>query len=238
MFEVFRRPPVRTEVQRLRPRRSGVTVPRVALAELTPELEPYLAQAAYIQMSIFESVARVATLAPSVRAKESLSPAAGQALDKHHRLVAELGKVTDDPAAQMQGIAPAIDHYAAVVRGGDWYESLSSIYLTAGILDDFFVLLAAGIPGDVGTKAAKIIEADTKRDVIPVLLADAIAADPMLGSRLALWGRRLVGDTLLVARSAIHQSGNVYTDEQRIEPVFTELIAKHSRRMDGLGLTA
>ncbi len=28
------------------------------------------------------------------------------------------------------------------------------------------------------------------------------------------------------------------SDEQRIEPVFTELIALHTRRMDALGLTA
>jgi hypothetical protein len=42
-----------------------------------------------------------------------------------------------------------------------------------------------------------------------------------------------VGDTLLVARSAM-----AVTQDSRIEPVFTELIAAHTRRMDGLGLTA
>jgi hypothetical protein len=53
-----------------------------------------------------------------------------------------------------------------------------------------------------------------------------------------MWGRRLVGDTLLVARSALHLSGNRITDEERIEPIVTELIAAHTRRMDALGLTA
>jgi LPS sulfotransferase NodH len=53
-----------------------------------------------------------------------------------------------------------------------------------------------------------------------------------------MWGRRLVGDTLLVARSALHHSNNLDSDEQRIEPIFTELIAAHTRRMDALGLTA
>ena len=70
------------------------------------------------------------------------------------------------------------------------------------------------------------------------LLREGIAEDPALSSRLALWGRRLVGDTQLVARSALHGSGNKDDDEQKIEPVFTDLIAAHSRRMDGLGLTA
>jgi hypothetical protein len=47
-----------------------------------------------------------------------------------------------------------------------------------------------------------------------------------------------VGDTQLVARSALLGSGNQADDEERIEPVFTDLIAAHTRRMDGLGLTA
>ena len=54
-----------------------------------------------------------------------------------------------------------------------------------------------------------------------------------------MWGRRLVGDTLLVARSALRESkAHGSRDEERIEPVFTELIAAHTRRMDRLGLTA
>jgi LPS sulfotransferase NodH len=53
-----------------------------------------------------------------------------------------------------------------------------------------------------------------------------------------MWGRRLVGDTMLVARSALATEAASAPDESRIEPVFTELIAAHTRRMDALGLTA
>jgi LPS sulfotransferase NodH len=79
---------------------------------------------------------------------------------------------------------------------------------------------------------------DSGQDAVVRILRDAIAADPPLASRLAMWGRRLVGDTLLVARSVLHHSNNLDSDEQRIEPIFTELIAAHTRRMDALGLTA
>jgi hypothetical protein len=51
-----------------------------------------------------------------------------------------------------------------------------------------------------------------------------------------MWGRRLVGDTMLVARLAIEQHPDA--SEERVDPVFTELIAAHTRRMDKLGLTA
>jgi len=53
-----------------------------------------------------------------------------------------------------------------------------------------------------------------------------------------MWGRRLVGDTLLVARAALRPKHLQLQDEQKVEPVFTQLMAAHSRRMDDLGLAA
>jgi LPS sulfotransferase NodH len=75
-------------------------------------------------------------------------------------------------------------------------------------------------------------------ELLAAELLAAIDANPRLAARLAMWGRRLVGDTMLVARSALKTSANHDSDEARIEPVFTELIAAHTRRMDALGLTA
>jgi hypothetical protein len=234
----FRRPKVRLEVPRLRPRAETVQLPRVNLAELTPKLLPYLGQAAYIQLSFFEALSRVVVQAPDVAAKQALGPAAGQALNKHERLVAEIRRHIDDPAEVMQPFAAAIDDYQRLVRGGTWYESLTSIYLSAGILDDFFIHLAAGLADGAGPQMVQILDAENGRPAIVQILAAEIAKDPRLGSQLAMWGRRIVGDTLLVARSAIHLTGNAQSDEQKIEPVFTEVIAAHTRRMDGLGLTA
>jgi LPS sulfotransferase NodH len=115
---------------------------------------------------------------------------------------------------------------------------LLGVYLTAGFLDDFFVRLVTGLPKALRPRIEEILKTDRTADVIVNLLKEGIAADPKLASQLALWGRRLVGDTQLVARSALQLSGNHDDDEQRLEPVFTDLIAAHSRRMDELGLTA
>jgi hypothetical protein len=53
-----------------------------------------------------------------------------------------------------------------------------------------------------------------------------------------LWGRRLVGDTLLIARAALRPVTLAAADQQKVEPVFTQLMAAHSRRMDAMGLAA
>ena len=46
------------------------------------------------------------------------------------------------------------------------------------------------------------------------------------------------GDTQLVARSALRLSDNANDNESKLEPVFTDLVGSHSKRMDALGLTA
>lgn len=234
---VGRRPPL-VEIPRLKPRGESRAAKRVDIADLVPEPVTYLAQAAYFQLVVFESLALALAHAPGIRAKENLSTAAGRVLAKHHGLVAEMKRRGSDPAEEMALFAPQLDDFRYATRGADWAELLLWCFLTAGFLDDFFIRLSAGLPSEVGPRAAQILGEDEGTHLIVTELQGAITADPGLASRLALWGRRLVGDTLLVARSAIHATGDLASDESRIEPVFTELIAAHTRRMDSLGLTA
>ena len=223
----------------LKPRQEKVErEDKVDLGDMTPDVVPYLGQVAYFELAVFESLTRAVTSAPTLAAKEGLSAAAGEVLAKHHGLVAELRKKKVDPAEAMEPFAPAIDKFEQLTGGRDWYEMLLGVYLTAGFLDDFFVRLVPGLPKALAGRVEILLETDRSAEVIVALLKEGIEADPTLASRLAVWGRRLVGDTQLVARSALLMSDNKADDELRIEPVFTDLIAAHSRRMDELGLTA
>jgi hypothetical protein len=237
VVKLFDRRPRRSAAVRLGPRRdSNATVNRVDLAELTPELLAYLGQAAYLQLVIFETLGRAVATAPSISSKEALSRVAALSLAKHHGLVAEIVRKGAQPGPTMQPYAAGIDEYSRITTGADWYETLVASYVTAGLLDDFSRQLAGGLPADASARIIALLSGDNGHDLIVSELRAAIEANPRLASRLALWGRRLVGDTLLVARSAL--AANSHPDEARLEPVFTELIAAHTRRMDALGLTA
>lgn len=225
------------EVPRLSGRGEAKPTTKVDISALTPEILHFLGQAAYCELGAFEGLARAVATAPNLAAKEGLSLAAGRALSKHHGLIAEIRRKDSEPDAAMAPFAPALDHYRASTQGADWHELLLSCYLTQGLLDDFFIRLSDGLPRDVGPRVAHLLGEPAGVEVLVEELLAAISADPALGSRLAMWGRRLVGDTLLVARSAMPAS-DPRANAQRIEPVFTELIAAHTRRMDGLGLTA
>ena len=77
----------------------------------------------------------------------------------------------------------------------------------------------------------------------------AIAADPRIGGRLALWGRRLMGEALSQAQRVAAErdaltallAGGVDRpgmDLAAIGRLFARLAENHSMRMDALGLAA
>ncbi len=238
MVSWFGRRAKRLEVPRLTSRGETLPTTKVDLGELVPPLPQFLGQAAYMQLGVFESLAQAAIAAPSIDLKQQLSHSAGLALAKHEALVVDLRRRGVDPAEAMAPFASDLDAFRRMRAGATWHESLIGCYLTTGLLDDFFAALAVGLPGDIRSHVVKIIDQDAGFAVVVGEVTAAIAADPTFGSLMALWGRRLVGDTLLIARSALHVSGDLARDESRIEPVFTEIIAAHTRRMDEMGLTA
>ena len=236
---MFSRRPRRTNVPRLKPRRESVAqVDRVDLAELTPELLPYLGQAAYVQLALFETLSRAVNVAPTAASKVAVSRVAALALAKHHGLAAEIKRLGHEPGPAMAPFAARIDEYARVTLGADWYEMLVTAYLTAGLLGDFQRQLASGLNADARARIIPLLSGDDGHALLIDELRSAIDANPRLASRLGMWGRRLVGDTLLIARSSLANVSHTHRDEDRLEPAFTELISAHTRRMDALGLTA
>ena len=235
----FRRRKKRVAVPRLHTRgEAEVNVSKVDLTELTPELVPFLAHAAYLQLTTFETLSKAIEDAPTPRSKEALSRVAALSLAKQHGLVAELARKGEDPGVAMDAYSARIDDFRRRATGADWHETMLAAYVTAGLLDDFYRRLAGGLPEDAERRVAVVFGNGDGHDILVDELRREIDADPEIAGKLAMWGRRLVGDTLLIARSALAIPKSGHTDEARLEPVFTELIAAHTRRMDVLGLTA
>lgn len=222
----------------LRPRVAPTGLVKVDFTDLTPDPLAFLGQAATLQLEFFEGLALAVMRAPHLAAKEGVSAAAGIALRAHHALIAELRREGVEPVSMMAPFAAELDGFREAVAGDDWYEMLLAIHLASGILDDFFIRLAGGLSPDLRARVRAILGEAALGPRIEEHLIPAIAANPGLGDRLALWGRRVVGDTLLVARSALRDAERPSHLHDEVEPVFTELISDHTRRMDALGLTA
>lgn len=210
---------------------------RVELAELAPDAPAYLGQLAYLSLVLFENLGRGAAVAPTVSGKSRMGRVAAEVLEIHEAVLTELESRRLDPSEAMQPYRAKLDDFQRRTQGDDWHEVLITCYLTSGFLLDFYAGLAAGLPGGLADRISALLSDDDAEDLLVEELREAIDGNPRLASRLAMWGRRLVGDTMLVARAALDIDRR--TDgEERVEPIFTELIAAHTRRMDALGLTA
>lgn len=220
----------------LPPRSDAVEVVRVELADLRPEPVAYLGRLAYFTLVLAENLGRAVTAAPTAGAKSRLAHAAADVLTIHEGVMAELRARSTDPEAAMELSRPELDDFQRRTAGTDWHEILITCYLAGGFLLDFFDGLAAGLPDDLAERIEALLDGSEAEGVLQAELRAAVEDNPRLAARLALWGRRLVGDCMLVARSSM-TTGGVAPGQERTEPVFTELIATHTRRMDSLGLT-
>lgn len=222
---------------KLRSRGESGDATRVDFAELAPELDRFLGQAAYLQLGYFETLSRMIRATPDLVEKESISRAAAAALDKHRQIVEVIRERGADPTELMLPFQEGLDAFRRKTIGARQRETLLAVYITAGILDDFYLALASSY-GDTGERVAEILsEDDAHQDVVRILRA-TIDSDPEWRSLLSMWARRLVGDTILVARGALRAERLALADEERVEPVYTELMSAHARRMDGLGLAS
>lgn len=228
----------RLPARRLRQRGADDPAVRVELAEFAPGILPFLGLTAYLQLELYEAATRAVSGAATLQAKDVLARVAGRTLSKHQRLTAEIRRRGQEPHVVMAPFTDVIDRYTSRIEVPDWHQHVLSLYLVGGLFDGFFASLAEGMRDGYRAEAIEILLDDAGRTELRDLLAREIAADPTLANRLALWGRRLVGDTLLVSREVLGLSEGRPFVASEVEPVFTELIAEHIRRMDGLGLTA
>ena len=192
----------------------------------------------YRQWERKEAAGRAGAGGSDVRSRDVLARWGGVTLSREQRLSEELGRRGREPHLVMLPYTPVIDRYIERIDTPDWHQHVLSIYLVGGLFDGFFAELAQGIDDGFKGEAIEILLEHTGRDDLHELLASELAVDPQLPNRLALWGRRLVGDTLLVSREVLSLSEGRTFVASHVEPIFTELIADHSRRMDDLGLTA
>ena len=125
-----RRTPRRTLTLRSRGEQSGAT--RVDFAELAPELNRFLGQAAYLQLGYFETLTRLIRATPELSEKESLSRAAGATLTKHREIVELISERGDDPTQLMLPFRENLDAFRRKTIGARPRETMLAVYITAG----------------------------------------------------------------------------------------------------------
>lgn len=202
---------------------------------------------AYGEISAFERLAEDTKLAPTLEDKVALAAMASAEFGKVepiHRRITELGA---DPFAAMTPFRVAIDQFHLHTAPADWLEGLVKAYVGDGLANDFYREIAAYLDPDTRDLVVSSVENSGHAAFVVERVRQTIAADPSTGGRLALWGRRLMGEALTQAQrvaadrdalSALLAGGvdRPGLDLAAIGRMFTRLTERHAERMAELGL--
>jgi hypothetical protein len=204
---------------------------------------------AYGELMAFSQLAADAEMAPSAQDKAELARLAVGEFQHYDAIVVRLKELGADPQEAIAPFVEAIDQFHARTAPNDWLEGLVKAYVGDGIAQDFYREISAYV--DEETRAlVDTVVADLGRDEYMVAaVRSAIAEDPRIGGRLALWGRRLVGEALTQAQRVgverdalasllVGAPGRPGADLAELGRMFARLTDEHTRRMSRLGLAA
>lgn len=201
----------------------------------------------YGEISAFERLAEDARMAPSLQDRVWIVSMACAEFGKVAPLHARIRQLGTDPFAAMAPFRDAIDLFHEHAAPSDWLESLIKAFVGDGLADDFYREIAAFLDAETRDLVIASLE-DTGHAAFAVdRVRAAIRADPRVGGRLALWGRRLMGEALTQAQRVAGErdamtallAGGVDRpglDLAAIGRMLTRLTERHAARMAELGL--
>jgi tRNA-(MS[2]IO[6]A)-hydroxylase (MiaE)-like len=208
-----------------------------------------LGAVAYGEISAFERLAEDARLAPTLEDKVAIVSMATAEFGHVARLHERLAALGADPFEAMAPFRAPIDKFHEYTAPADWYEGLIKAYVGDGLANDFYREIAAYLDADTRDLIIASLEDSGHAAFAVDRVRAAIAADPRLGGRLALWGRRLMGEALTQAQrvtadrdalSALLAGGvdRPGLDLAAIGRMFIRITERHAERMTELGLAS
>ncbi|MGH3727474.1 MAG: ferritin-like fold-containing protein [Micromonosporaceae bacterium] len=179
---------------------------------------------AYGHLVAFDTMADDARLAPDLHRRAVLCEMAAGEMGKYQRLVERIQELGADPEATMQPYVRSLEAYHKQTQPRDWLEGLVKAYVGEGIADDFYREVAAFLASPDRELVLDVLHDTRYADFAVDEIRQAIAADPKLANRLALWARRLVGE-------ALSQAQHVAAEQDAL----TMLVVEGSGDLAGVG---
>jgi bacterioferritin (cytochrome b1) len=198
---------------------------------------------AYGELSAFDRLADDARLAPSLSGRAEMSAMAAVEFGHYQRLADRLVELGAHPEYAMAPFVAALETYHSLTEPSTWLESVVKAYVGDGMAADFYREVANFVDEASGELIRDVLTDAGRAEFAVREVEAAVAAQPSVAGRLALWARRLVGE-------AISQTQHVLADRDSLMLLLVEgtgdltgvaaLLARitdrHAERMVALGL--
>lgn len=201
---------------------------------------------AYGELTAFSHLATDAEMAPTLAAKAALGRLAVAEFGRYEVLRRRLEAMGAVPEEAMEPFVAALDAFHDRTAPATWLEGLVKTYVGEGIAADFYTEVSAFLDDDVHALVTDVLGDTDQAEFVVREVRGAIEADPRVAGRLALYGRRLVGEALSQAQRVAADRDPLTTlliggqgaDLAELVRLFGRLTEAHSQRMGQLGLSA
>lgn len=205
----------------------------------------FIGLAAYASLGAFSLLAHDAARSPDVATRLRLARMAAAELAEFDLAEELLRARGEDPIRMVSQYAGILDGFLKRAEPRDWWERLMRTYVGFNLLEDLVRDLCKSLPADLHEQLHGSVGVSGHADLIAELLLPEVEADPTLASRLALWGRRVVGEAISLAHRILAERPELVElldgeddPAARVRALVARLQANHSRRMGRLGLTS
>lgn len=214
----------------------------------SPAVVDLLGLLAYGELSSFEQMAADAQKAPSLEDKSAMSKFASGEFEHYNRITTRLKGLGVEPVEAMQPFAAALDAYHKQLVPSNWLEGLVKSYIGEGIASDFYREVSKFLDNETALLVDEVLSDNGFADFAIERIRAACENDAIMAGRLALWGRRMMGE--MIAQAAVaatermtlaqlfasDEPSNSLADD--LNGLVNRLTVGHARRMDILGFAS
>lgn len=185
-----------------------------------------------------------ADAAPGLSVKSALVGLAADEYRHYEAVIARMVALGIDHEAAMQPFVAPLASYHERTRPKTWLEGLVKAYVGEGIAKDFYGEVAKFVDADTRAVIHAALVRERQEDLVVDVVRTAMKTDPQVSGRLALWGRRLVGEALSQAQAVAVERDPLAmlliggADLAELGRMFGRLTDAHRARMARLGLDA
>ena len=208
-----------------------------------------LAVLAVSELTAFERMAADSVLAPTFADKASIGELATAEFRHFIALRNRLVELGADPEIAMEPFRQTLEDFHMKTKPTDWLEGLMKAFVGDGIGLDFYREISSYVDPKTRELVHEVCDDLSQAAYVVERIRTAIEEDPKVAGRLALWGRRLVGEALSQAQRVAAERDALAAliiggvdrpgaDLAEIGRMLARLTDNHSRRMADLGLAA